>query len=291
MGKRQHSPPQIDHPRFSKQGRHRNQVRTATGTFFVHVSQLLEFIEYDTLLRTTPASQALRQPAPLGYDLVANTWNAQTTSSHFATICHGSTTAQPVEIVALGQPILMTDFLVTPDNCGLSTSTSADSEMQAFTRYIAMEAIYSRQRCEAQQWLQRTRQMAGFGLSHNRDCSVRRRYDHPDGYHIVEDVPVGASSSNDAHHFETSFGGLGQLCQSAYIDIDEDASMSAQEAGNTTVTGSIADITTTTIADIAATALANVKDLQELPQFNPEDCSGLDFSLLGDTDVMAKANI
>ena len=59
IGKRQCSPPQIDHPRFSKQGRHRIQVRTATGTFFVHVHQLLEFIEYDTLLRTTPVGQAL----------------------------------------------------------------------------------------------------------------------------------------------------------------------------------------------------------------------------------------
>ena len=59
--------------------------------------------------------------------------------------------------------------------------------------------------------------------------------------------------------------------------------MSTPEAGNTTVTRSIADITTTTIAD--------VEDLQELPPFNPEDCSGLDFSLLGDTDMITKANI
>ena len=58
MGKRQCSP-QINHPRFSKQGRHQIQVRATTGTFFVHVYQLLKFIEYDTLLRTTPVGQAL----------------------------------------------------------------------------------------------------------------------------------------------------------------------------------------------------------------------------------------
>ena len=67
--------------------------------------------------------------------------------------------------------------------------------------------------------------------------------------------------------------------------------MSAPDADNTTVTGSVADITTTTIADIAATALADVEDLQELPPFNPEDCSGLDFSFLGDTDAITEANI
>ena len=185
----------------------------------------------------------------------------------------------------------MTDFLVTPDDCGLSTSTPADSEMQAFTRYIAIGALHSRQRREAQQQLQRTRRMAGFGLSHDGECSVCQRCDHPDGYRVVEDAPVGASLSNDAHHFETSFGGLGQLRQSAYIDINEDASMSAPDADNTTVTGSVADITTTTIADIATTALADIEDLQELPPFNPEDCSGLDFSLLGDMDVITEANI
>ena len=67
--------------------------------------------------------------------------------------------------------------------------------------------------------------------------------------------------------------------------------MSTPEAGNTTVTGSVANITTTTIANITATALADVEDLQELPPFNPEDCSGLDFSLLGDTDAITEANI
>ena len=133
--------------------------------------------------------------------------------------------------------------------------------------------------------------MAGFGSSHNRERSIRRRCNHPDGYHVVEDAPVGASLSNDAHHFETSFGGLGQLRQSAYININKDASMSTPDADNTTATRSVADITTTTIADIAATALANVEDLQELPLFNPEDCSGLDFSLLGDMDAITEANI
>ena len=117
-----------------------------SGNFFFHVSQLLEFVDYDELLRTPSVGQISRQPSPLGYDLVACTWNDQapSTSPHcFAVINRFANQNQPLKISAMGQPMKMVEFLVTTDDCNMASNhTPIDTKLQALTHYVTMGAIW-----------------------------------------------------------------------------------------------------------------------------------------------------
>jgi hypothetical protein len=122
------------------------QARTPAGVVYFHVAHLLECIEYDTLLRTYSINQVIRHPIPLGYDLLAETWNADAahiSTRQFATI--SLVTSQSPEVLAAGDPISMADFLVTAEDCGLTENKPADSEMLALTRFVAMGAVHSQQ--------------------------------------------------------------------------------------------------------------------------------------------------
>jgi hypothetical protein len=46
-------------------------------------------------------------------------------------------------VITKGKPISMGDFVVNAEDCGITTTNTIDSEMQALTRYIAMETVYS----------------------------------------------------------------------------------------------------------------------------------------------------
>ena len=125
MAKWPRSLPSINHPCFSKQSHHLIQVSTMSGNFFFHVSQLLEFINYNELLRTMPVGQIGRQPSPLGYDLVACTWNDQALSMshcHFAVVNRFANQNQLLEILAVGQPMKMGEFLIITDDCNMTSN-------------------------------------------------------------------------------------------------------------------------------------------------------------------------
>jgi hypothetical protein len=93
------------------------QAHTPASVVYFHVAHLLKCIEYDTLLRTYSINQVIHCSIPLGYDLLAETWNADAahvSTQQFATI--SLVTSQSPEVLAAGDPISMADFLVTAED-------------------------------------------------------------------------------------------------------------------------------------------------------------------------------
>jgi hypothetical protein len=278
MGKRQRPPPSIDHPRFHKQNRHVIQIRTSSGTYVFHVSQLLEFIQYENSLRTLSVDQAVRRHVPLGYGLVAYTWNSHPAPNQFATISDITSEDQHREIIAPGLPISMTNFLVTPEDCGIAARNNpVDSELQALTRYVALNAVYSRQRREAVQQQCQVRRAAAFGSTGVEDRNVKRRYNSIPS-------PNSDTSGTFVNH---SFTELNQVFPNRYITLDEDETMSAPEPSTSSSKRSVSiPAPGTEFEDgLNALALANANNFPEPPHIVNDDLLSppvpLDFSALG----------
>lgn len=287
MGKRPRAPPRIDHPSFSKQGRYVIQVRTANGILFFHVSQLLEIVQHDTTMRTSSVEQVLRNPRPLGYDVVAAAWNAHPSVVHqFATITQAADSSQRQEIVAPGQPMSMGNFLVTPEDCGVTQTNPIDSDLQALTRHVAMAVVHGRQRRESMQQNRHVRRTAAFGPAGIDSRNVRRRYNTPEDRYPFADNRSSASevSGTFVGH---DFSELNQVFPSSYINLDEDETMSAPEPSTSRNERSVSIPAPESELDtgLNALALANANTFQAVPHLVNEDLltppPPIDFSALG----------
>jgi hypothetical protein len=105
------------------------------------MSHLFQCVEYSTTLRTLHVDQALRRPIPVGYDFIARTWNAKTTTRQFAIITSPTIHNPRGGIQAAGASISMDDFFITAKDCGMAPANAADSELCALTRYVALGTI------------------------------------------------------------------------------------------------------------------------------------------------------
>jgi hypothetical protein len=97
-------------------------------------------------------TQAIRCPIPLGYDLLAKTWNADAANvlpHRFATVSLVTSQSQHPEIITAGDPISMGDFFVNAEDCSITTTNTINAEIQALACYVAMGTVHSRQKHDA----------------------------------------------------------------------------------------------------------------------------------------------
>ena len=178
MTKRRWTPPNIDHPLFSKHGQNRILANTTTGTVTIQAAQLLELIKHNAVLRSTPAERVICRPIPLGYDLIARTWNnpaPPASPQRFAVLTQTDNQSQPPIAIVTGEPMSMTDFHLTIEDCGLPTTSPANSELLALTHYVAMGTIRGQQKRDARQYRRHNQHVTAFSNPKFKPRNICRR--------------------------------------------------------------------------------------------------------------------
>jgi len=256
------------------------------------------------MLRSSTVDQVTRRISPLGYNLVAATWNAHPSVTHqFAVLRATSPSNDQHEIVAAGQPITMREFLVSSEDCGVAPTNTVDAELQALTRHIAMGVVYGRQRRDTAQQHRQDRRTSAFGPSNSENRNVRRRYNPIEDSHGSPDHPSSPSDFSSIV-VGTDFSELNQIIPDTHVELDEDAPMLEAETFSGIATRSVSipapvDATRSVSipAPVAVTddvldvlALAHANAFQELPQLpsetDPSDpIDIIDFSVFGNAPV------
>lgn len=260
----------ISHSRFHRQSRHLILIKNDSGpNHVVHVSHLWEAVQYSDYLLTQDVKHVHRRAAPVGYNLIAATWNTFTPNQkYFAVLRIPSTPRAPHTVHLEGNPITIHDFHVTPEDCGLGQLTLPESDIAALTQHVAMSAVYGRKKQATRQQQRQAQRITRFSAPMGSSMAGRKRRRGEEGSYRSDNNQLDyfddlASSSSQN---ETDLTHVGQSYHSHYITLDEDTTM-ANPLPNTTLalTDPIARNDSTVITQ-------NIEALQELPLFEePQD--------------------
>jgi hypothetical protein len=288
MGKKPAPHSIINHPKFQRQSRYLILITNDSVPYqYIHVSQIHEAIKSSDALLTQDTKNVSRCIAPMGYTLIATTWNTYTTNrKYFAMIQAARSSDEQPSVYIGGIPVSIHDFHITLEDCGLGILSQPDHELSRLSRHIAMTAVYDREQRDLRQQQRYDRRATGYSTRPNHSVTTgrkRRRGDdeHPHHSNSQPDYFDDLASNNSQNNLD--FSQLNQLTQSHFFHPDEDATMS--NPGPSDVTDETAPLDHHQLTD----NLHDVDALLESPMLESRDTvttgtttQGIDLSLLKD---------